>query len=418
MTGFRRDAQDSAVLGSLRLSQVIRDAEVELPAYVYDVDGMTETLRSLRHGFGDAPHLVAYAIKANSAGTVVRAFAAEGAGVDAVSGTEVELALSCGVPEKQVVMSGVAKSDAEIDLALFKGILSIQAESVEELRRILARARATGHRADLSLRINPGIAIDTHSHIATGHDEAKFGISESDLGAAYAVIDGSEGLLSQVGISVHLGSMMTSTEAYARSARKLCDLARERRAAAPKLKYVDFGGGFGIDYGSAPCVPPSEFAHTCVRTLRDAGLSDLMIVVEPGRSLVAPYGVLVARVVQTKLSAERRWVMINAGMNDLIRPALYSAKHRIELLDSSPQEPEWRVVGPVCESSDDFGSHALGAEPSGLVAIRDAGAYGYVMASEYNGRALPSEVFLKGGQIVSVSRSPGRHAWLKRRLEA
>ncbi len=418
MTGFRRDAQDSAVLGSSRLAQVIREAEVELPAYVYDVDGMTETLRSLRHAFGDAPHLVAYAIKANSAGTVVRAFAAEGCGVDAVSGAEVELALSCGVPEKSLVMSGVAKSDAEIDLALFKGILAIQAESVEELTRILARARATGHRADVSLRVNPGIEIDTHSHIATGHDEAKFGISESDLVAAYAVIDGSEGRLSQVGISVHLGSMMTATEAYARSARKLCGLARERRPTAPRLAYVDFGGGFGVDYGATPSVAPSEFAHACVRALRDAGLSDLMIVVEPGRSLVAPYGVLVARVVQTKQSAERRWVMINAGMNDLIRPALYSAKHRIELLEGSPQAPEWRVVGPVCESSDDFGSHPLGADPAGFVAIRDAGAYGYVMASEYNGRALPSEVFIKGGKIVSISRSPGKQAWLQRRLDA
>jgi diaminopimelate decarboxylase len=267
MTGFRRDAQDSAVLGSVRLSQLIREAKVELPAYVYDVDGMTETLRSLRHAFGDAPHLVAYAIKANSAGTVVRAFAAEGAGVDAVSAAEVELALACGVPAKQIVMSGVAKTDAEIDLALFKGILAIQAESVEELVRIAARARASGHRADVSLRVNPGIEIDSHSHIATGHDTAKFGISESDLAAAYAVIDGSEGSLSQVGISVHLGSMMTATESYARSARKLCDLARERRASAARLKYVDFGGGFGIDYGSAPSVPPSEFAHACVRTM-------------------------------------------------------------------------------------------------------------------------------------------------------
>jgi diaminopimelate decarboxylase len=418
MTGFRRDAQDSAVLGSVRLSQLIREANVELPAYVYDVDGMTETLRSLRHAFGDAPHLVAYAIKANSAGTVVRAFVADGSGVDAVSGAEVELALACGVPAKQVVMSGVAKTDAEIDLALFKGILAIQAESVEELTRIAARARASGHRADVSLRVNPGIEIDSHSHIATGHDAAKFGISESDLAAAYAVIDGSGGRLAQVGVSVHLGSMMTSTEAYARSARKLCDLARERRSHAPGFKFVDFGGGFGIDYGSEPSVPPSEFAHTCVRTLRDAGLSDLMIVVEPGRSLVAPFGVLVGRIVQTKRSAARSWVMINAGMNDLIRPALYGAKHRIELLEQAPQEPEWRVVGPVCESSDDFGSHPLGDDPTGLVAIRDAGAYGFVMASEYNGRALPGEVFVRGGKVVSVSRSPGPNAWLERRVSA
>jgi diaminopimelate decarboxylase len=418
MTGFRRDAQDSAVLGSVRLAQLIREADVELPAYVYDVDGMTETLRSLHHAFGDAPHLVAYAVKANSAGTVVRAFAAEGAGVDAVSGAEVELALACDVPASRLVMSGVAKTDTEIDLALFKGILAIQAESVEELTRILARAKTTGHRADVALRLNPGIEIDSHSHMATGHDTAKFGISESDLAAAYAVIDASEGRLAQVGISVHLGSMLTTTEAYGRSARKLCDLARERRRHVTTLTYIDFGGGFGVDYGGAPSVPPSEFAHTCVRTLRDSGLSDLTIVVEPGRSLVAPYGVLLARIVQTKRSAAGQWVMINAGMNDLIRPALYSAKHRIELLESAPHGPEWRVVGPVCESSDDFGSHPLGPDPSGLVAIRDAGAYSFVMASEYNGRALPSEVFVRGGKIVSVSHSTGRQAWLARRVSA
>jgi diaminopimelate decarboxylase len=418
MTGFRRDAQDNAVLGSVRLGQLVRDADIELPAYVYDVDGMTETLRSLHHAFGDAPHLVAYAVKANSAGTVVRAFAAEGAGVDAVSAAEVELALACGVPASKLVMSGVAKTDAEIDLALFKGILAIQAESVEELSRIATRAQATGHRADVSLRLNPGIEIDTHSHIATGHDTAKFGISESDLRAAYAVIDGSEGRLAQVGFSVHLGSMMNATEAYGRSARKLCDLARERRATVSTLRFLDFGGGFGIDYGGEPSVAPSEFAHTCVRTVRDAGLSDLTIVVEPGRSLVAPFGVLVARIVQTKKSAAGQWVMISAGMNDLIRPALYSAKHRIELLESAPQEPQWRVVGPVCESSDDFGSHPLGPAPAGLVAIRDAGAYGYVMASEYNGRALPGEVFVRGGKIASVSHGPGRKAWLERRLSA
>lgn len=418
MTGFRRDAQDHAVLGSARLSQLVRDAEVGLPAYVYDVDGMTETLRSLRHAFGDAPHVVAYAVKANSAGTVVRAFAAEGAGADAVSGAEVELALACGVPASKVVMSGVAKTDAELDLALGKGIMAVQAESVEELQRLMARARAVGRRADVSLRLNPGIEIDSHAHIATGHDDAKFGISESDLAAAYAVIDGSEGRLAQVGLSVHLGSMLTSTEAYARSARKLCALALERRRQVSTLRYVDFGGGFGVDYGGAPSVAPSEFAHSCVRTLRDAGLSDLTIVVEPGRSLVAPFGVLVASVVQTKQSGERRWVMLDAGMNDLLRPALYAAKHRIELLESSPREPEWRVVGPVCESSDDFGSHALGPEPGGWVAIRDAGAYGFVMASEYNGRALPNEVFVSGGQVVAVSRSAGAQAWLARRLQA
>ena len=140
--------------------------------------------------------------------------------------------------------------------------------------------------------------------------------------------------------------------------------------------------------------------------------------IEPGRSLVGPFGVLVARIVQTKQSAERRWVMIDAGMNDLIRPALYGAKHRVELLDAAPSDPEWRVVGPVCESSDDFGAHPLGPAPSGLVVIRDAGAYGFVLASEYNGRPLPAEVFVKDGSVVHMSSSPGRERWIARRLEA
>jgi diaminopimelate decarboxylase len=152
--------------------------------------------------------------------------------------------------------------------------------------------------------------------------------------------------------------------------------------------------------------------------LRDAGLSELKIVVEPGRSLVAEFGVLLARIVQTKRSGERRWLMIDAGMNDLIRPALYAAKHRIELLDRAPLEPSWRVGGPVCESSDDFGTHPLGADPSGIVAIRDAGAYGFVMASEYNGRPLPAEVFVSGGQVTNVSPSPGKARWLESRLKA
>jgi diaminopimelate decarboxylase len=418
MTGFRRDAQDQAVFGSVKLAQLIEDARTGAPAYVYDLDGMTETLRALRHAFGDAPHLIAYALKANSAGSVVRTLAGEGAGADAVSGAEVELALSCGVAPQKIVLSGVAKRDDEIELALSRSILAIQAESVEELQRIDARARALGLRADVSIRINPGIEIDAHAHIATGHDAAKFGVSEGDLAAAHQVIDSAEGRLRQVGLSVHIGSMQVTPEAYARAARRLCEVTRERRANAPALAYADFGGGFGIDYGGAPSAPPAEFAHVCVRTLRDAGLSDLTILVEPGRSLVGPFGVLVARIVQLKQTAQRRWVMIDAGMNDLIRPALYASKHRIELLTAAPGEPEWRVVGPVCESSDDFGTHPLGASPGGLVAIRDAGAYSFSMASEYNGRALPAEIFVRAGEIVSVSPSPGPKTWLQRRLSA
>jgi diaminopimelate decarboxylase len=195
-------------------------------------------------------------------------------------------------------------------------------------------------------------------------------------------------------------------------------VARARRGAGRALEFVDFGGGFGIDYGGKPCQSPAAFVRAALALMEEQGLSDLELVVEPGRALVGPYGVLVSSVLQTKQSDGRRWLMIDAGMNDLIRPALYGARHRIEPLERPPAEPSWRVVGPVCESSDDIGEHPLGQEPPGAVAIRDAGAYGFVMASEYNGRPLPAEVFVSGGAVTKVSASPGRESWVKRRLEA
>jgi diaminopimelate decarboxylase len=182
-----------------------------------------------------------------------------------------------------------------------------------------------------------------------------------------------------------------------------------------KARGADFGGGFGIDYGTETPAEPAAFVRAVLPLLREYDLGELAIAIEPGRSLVGPYGVLVAKVVQTKVSGERRWVMIDAGMNDLLRPALYGAKHRIEPLAWEPSAPESRVVGPVCESSDDFGLHPLGTIAPTHVAIRDVGAYGFVMASEYNGRPLPSEVFVSDAQVASIS-SPS--PWLTRRLKA
>jgi diaminopimelate decarboxylase len=418
MTGFRRDAQGRACLGGALVSKLLQDAAVSTPAYFYDVDAIAQAARELIDAFGSARHVVAYAVKANTAGTIVRALAQVGTGADVVSGAELSVALGASVPPNRIVMSGVAKKDSEIDQALAAGILAIQAESVEEIARIAARARATSQRARVSLRINPGVEIDSHSHIATGHDAAKFGITRADLSAAWQAIDAAPEALVGVGVSTHVGSMLTEPDAYLASARSVCEIARSRRAQQPGLEYVDFGGGFGIDYGGRPARAPADFARASLKLLEEERLSDLMLVAEPGRSLVGPYGILVANVVQAKQSGERRWAMIDAGMNDLIRPALYGAKHRIEPLDSEPRDPEWRVVGPVCESSDDFGAHPLGPELPELVVIRDAGAYGFVMASEYNGRALASEVFVANGAVKSVSRSPGVENWVSRRLDA
>lgn len=384
---------------------------------MYDLDGLAAGARALEASFGGAAHLTAYAVKANSAGSIVRTLARAGTGADVVSGGELELALSAGISSRNIVMSGVAKADAELDLAIGRDIFAVQVESVEEIERLAARARALGRRARLGIRVNPGVMIDAHAHVATGHDAAKFGVARADLSRAWACIDAHPELVA-VGISAHIGSMQRDPEPYLAAARVLCDAVEARAESGRPVEYIDFGGGYAIDYGADPTPDPTAFVTAALGLLRERGLSALRFVIEPGRALVGPYGVLVARVVQTKTSGERRWAMLDAGMNDLIRPALYGAKHRVELCHAAPAEPQWRVVGPVCESSDDFGAHPLGPEPSGLVAIRDAGAYGFVLASEYNGRALPAEVFVSGGRIVHVSASPGTAAWVKRRLEA
>lgn len=418
MLGFRRNAQGLACLGDSPLSELLLQSGLETPVYFYDLDAIAHEARSLIEGYGDARHVVAYAVKANSAGSVVRTLASEGTGADVVSGAELEVALACGIPAEKIVMSGVAKKDSELDFAISSRVLAIQAESVEEVSRIAARARALGRQARVAFRLNPGVEIDSHAHISTGHDKAKFGIVRADVGRAFEAVDAAAEALVAVGLSTHVGSMLGEVAPYLKSAQHVCEVARARRAQKPGLEYVNFGGGFGIDYGAGQSVRPADFAAGAVDLLNSEGLADLMLVAEPGRSMVASHGVIVARVVQSKVSSDQQWIMVDAGMNDLLRPALYGAKHRIEPLDREPTLPEWRVVGPVCESSDDFGAHALGASAPSSVVIRDAGAYGFVMASEYNGRALPSEVFVRGGQIVHTSPSAGAAAWVKRRLQA
>lgn len=419
MFGFRRNAQGQACLGDTLLSDLLVAAGLETPVYFYDLDAIAHEARELDRGYGDEPHVIAYAVKANTAGSVIRTLAAAGTGADVVSAAELEVALGCGIPAHKIVMSGVAKRDAELDYAIGTGVLAIQAESVEEIARIAARARALGRLARIGFRLNPGVEIDSHAHISTGHDKAKFGIARLDLGRAFEAVDQAPDALVLVGLSTHVGSMLGEVEPYLKSGQHVCDVAKARRAQQPGLEYISFGGGFGIDYvGAGQKARPADFARASI-TLRDReGLSDLMLVAEPGRSLVGAHGVLVASVVQSKISGENSWIMVDAGMNDLIRPALYGAKHRIEPLEREPSLPEWRVVGPVCESSDDFGAHPLGPNAPERVVIRDAGAYGFVMASEYNGRALASEVFVRGGQVVSQSASPGVAAWVKGRLRA
>lgn len=389
-------------------------ARIGTPSYVYDLDGMAAEARELEAAFDSAPHLIAYAVKANSAGPVVRTLVGEGCGADVVSGAELLLAMRCGVSPERLIFSGVAKTDDEIDLAIGVGEVGIRAinvESAEEIPRVAARASAQGRVARINLRINPAVdakEIGTHSYITTGHDAAKFGVPLASLGDAVAALDASRGTVRLVGVAAHAGSQMTSLDGYLASARTVFDTAKHLRDRFA-LELVDTGGGFGIDYGAGCPVRPADFIRAVRSLQRDAGLGGLALYCEPGRALVGSHGVLLARVIQRKVrpgDPPHRWLMIDAGMNDLIRPALYQARHRVVpvTLDDSVSLVPYRVVGPVCESSDDFGVHELPDVDmrDGEVALLDVGAYGYSLASRYNGRALPAEVFLRGGGIATV----------------
>jgi diaminopimelate decarboxylase len=415
-------------LGGVSLADVAADAGT--PAYVYDLDGMARQARALDAAFDGAPHLIAYAVKANTAGAVVRALAEAGCGTDVVSGGELLVALACGVAPDRIVYSGVAKQDDELDRAIAcgpRGIAAVQIESVEEIARVAARARAAGRRARVSLRVNPSVDVGgaTHAHVATGHDEAKFGVPREDVPEAVRRV-GVSPELELVGMATHAGSQFTQLAPYLAAARVLFAMVRGLREAGalPSLAYVDSGGGFGVDYGGGgPAPEPGDFVRAARAEQKAARLADLALYVEPGRSLVARSGVLVARVIQPKVARAARWLMIDAGMNDLMRPALYQAKHRIVPLEgdeaSAARDPVvWRVVGPVCESSDDFGEHLLPREPPKAVAILDAGAYGYTMASRYNGRQLPVEVFVRGGRVVGKTARAGVEAWAEERARA
>jgi diaminopimelate decarboxylase len=413
--GTTRHHDGHLCLGGVRLLDLAKDPAIGTPAYVYDVDAIAAEARALEAAFEGAPHLVAYAVKANSAGPVVRALAREGCGADVVSAAEMLLAIACDVPPSRIVFSGVAKTDDEIDRAIGARIGAIQVESVEELQRVAARAAHASTRVRVALRINPGLdadAVGTHAHIATGHDEAKFGVPIDEVGNAVLFAIGTE-TLNLVGVAAHVGSQLRTVEPYVASARAVFKVAKTARAHGAKLEFVDTGGGFGIDYGAGCDARPADFVRATRAAQREAGLEDLSLHVEPGRALVGAHGVLLARVIQRKHGVPG-WTMIDAGMNDLIRPALYAARHRIESLAAPRHDMPSRVVGPVCESSDDFGEHGDLARAT-HVAILDAGAYGYVMASRYNGRPLPAEAFVSGGRVVALSPRKGLEDWVGER---
>jgi diaminopimelate decarboxylase len=374
------------------------------PLYVYSAETIRARYGAIHDAFGDYPHALHYAMKANSTFGLVRLLRGLGSAVDANSLWEIEVARRAGFSPSEIVFTGVGKSGDELACAVPLGLKAINVESAGELARIEAIAARLGTPARVAVRINPDIDAKSHPHISTGLKINKFGVPLEAARELLASIAGRE-YLTLVAVHVHIGSQITSLEPLRGAAAFVAAMAQELAAAGQRLEYVDVGGGLGISYDGTDVVLPHEYVSALVEAIRPTGLP---IVVEPGRSIVGPAGTLVARVIDIKpRNALSEFVVIDAGMTELMRPALYNAYHRIEPIRPSAGEPlAYEIVGPVCESSDVVGRDRVlpALQVGDLVAIRDAGAYGSAMASNYNRRPLPVEVLVDNGAWQRLRR--------------
>lgn len=367
------------------------------PTHVYSRPLLRQRYEALDAAFGDYPHDLHYAIKANATLAVVREMREAGAHADANSGGEIEVALRVGFTPDQIVFTGVGKTHDELVRAVTLGLKAINAESPGEVERIQAIAAAHGTTARIAVRVNPDVDAGSHPHISTGHRTNKFGMSVSQ---AYAMVTemSRRPHLKVVGLHVHIGSQITDVSPLTQAAATIATMAGELAAKGITLEHLDIGGGLGIAYEPGQrVISVEDYAAAILPVIRPTGLR---LVLEPGRWIVGPAGVLLARVVDLKTQADGRWfVIVDAGMTDLIRPALYSAWHEIEVVTPRDgAELSCDVVGPVCETSDTLGKQRSlpPVQVGDLIVVRDTGAYGAVMASNYNRRPTAAEVMVDG----------------------
>ena len=374
------------------------------PLYVYSAESIRQSYRELDEAFASHPHRIHYAMKANSSLAVVRLLREAGSAVDANSIGEVDLAMRAGFAPSDIVFSGVGKTADEIDRAVQLGLKAINAESAGELERIDRAAQAKGVRARVALRVNPDIDAGTHPHISTGLHINKFGVPLEHARGLYRKMALQPGL-QPVGIHVHLGSQIISTEPLLRGASAVVRLARELRDSGIHLDHIDVGGGLGISYDGSKTPTAAEYAAAILPIVASSGLS---IALEPGRFIVGAAAALLARVVDLKDAAgAHHFAVLDAGMTELMRPMLYGAFHRIvAVAPRAARDLSYDIVGPVCESTDAFGSERRlnQLEVGDLLAILDTGAYGSAMASNYNRRSLPAEVLVDGGAARLIRR--------------
>lgn len=374
------------------------------PAYVYSAAVLRARYRAIDAAFDGYPHALHYALKANSTLALVRLLRELGSAVDANSVWEIEVARRAGFDPSAVVFTGVGKTPAELECAVALGVKAVNVESPGELTRVEAIAARLGRTARVAVRVNPDIDARSHPHISTGLKINKFGVPLDEARSLLQTMT-ERRWLKLVAIHVHVGSQITSLDPLRRAAGVAADVSRELLGRGFPLEYIDLGGGLGVSYDGGAVPDLGEYVAALVEEVRCTGLP---IVLEPGRAVAAPAGVLLARVVDVKpRTAASDFAILDAGMTELIRPALYGAFHRIEPVSpASGADRQYELVGPVCESSDVVGRDRMlpPLAPGDLVAIRDAGAYGFVMASNYNRRPLPAEVLVDGGAWRVVRR--------------
>ena len=366
------------------------------PLYVYDFDNITRRYEELKSSFDGKKSLVAYAVKSNSNLAVIRHLASQGAGADCVSIGEVKRALKAGVNKYKIIFSGVGKRDDEIEYALKEQILFINLESGAEMKRVEMIAKRLDIEARISIRVNPNVDPKTHPYISTGLHENKFGVSIDSAKRMYIYAKKSKNL-NPIGVHFHIGSQLTELEPIAEACGIVADLVRSLKAIDIDIKFFDVGGGLGVVYDNEITIKTEAYAHAIVQAIK--GL-DLTIVNEPGRYMMANSGIFLTKVLYEKRNGDKRFVVVDGAMNDLLRPSLYSAYHKIEAVQRDGEKSLADVVGPVCESGDFLGKdiELPIMEHNDILVVHSAGAYGFTMASNYNSRNRSAEVAIINGK--------------------
>lgn len=389
---------------SIPLSEIA--AKLGTPAYVYSRATLSRHYLAFERALEGMPHLVCYAVKANSNLAVLNVLAKLGAGFDIVSGGELERVIRAGGDPEQVVFSGVGKTATEIRAGLRAGIKCFNVESADELERIASIAGQMGVRAPVSLRVNPDVDPKTHPYISTGLKENKFGIPADEAFDLYTMAHSEYPVLDLVGIDCHIGSQLTEMSPILEALDKVLDIVKKLEAAEVRLMHLDIGGGLGIAYHDESPPMPDEYVNALRQRLEQREMSDLMLILEPGRAIAGNAGVLLTRVEYLKKTPGHHFAVVDAAMNDLMRPALYDAWQEVVAVEPRTSKAKvWDIVGPVCETGDTLArKRELSLQEGDLLAIRSSGAYGFSMSSNYNTRPRPPEVMVDGDAFHVVRR--------------